>query len=92
MATAREKAIVAMHEALTWDGRVMPRAAVAVLVNDILAAANEEQETILAQLANARLKHDEQIARLVRIADLHNVGQFTDAESIIEALKAERDV
>ena len=88
--TARSRAIDALHEALTHNGLVMPRSATAALVNDLLTAVADEYDQTIAQLTKARLEHNDQIGKLVRIAELHNVGQFTDAEPIIEELKARR--
>lgn len=48
-------------------------------------------DSAIAQLSNARLAHDEQIGKLLRIADLQNVGQFAEAEAVIDELKGSRD-
>lgn len=98
--TARERAILALHELLTQPyGSEVPRSAVAAFVNDLVTATREESwsgaharatEQAVEQLTNARLAHDEQIAALIRVAQLHGVGQFQDAEALLADLELKR--
>lgn len=92
MTTARERAILRLHEALNHQpfGSEVPMSVSAAIVNDLLEALNEDTEVTFGRLTNARIKHDAQIGKLVRIAELHNVGQFIEAEPIIEELQARR--
>jgi endonuclease III len=124
--TPRERAAEQLHEALSHDGRVVPRSMAASIVNEIVAACGDETwsanhakatedaielltqtqlgqakqlhdvaatmlelSKLVEQQSAALLRHNQQIGKLVRLAELHNVGQFTVASGLLEEMQDE---